>query len=104
MSLDYFLGVALGELGMGSRDFWEMRLKDFFLKWRHAREAEQRGRVFEAELVRMQTVALVNVQLERRHRIKDARKLWRFPWEEEAPKGRKPDVDMERIKEMRKLL
>lgn len=104
MSLDYFLGVALGELGMGSRDFWEMRLKDFFLKWRHAREAEQRRREFEAELTRMQTVALLNVHLERRHRITDARKLWRFPWEQEEPKRRKPDVDMERIKKMKKLL
>ena len=88
---------------MGSRDFWEMRLKDFFLKWRFHQRAKEREAEWRATLARMQTVALVNVHLDRRHRITDVRKFWRFPWEEEAPAERE-GLDVGQLMKMKEFL
>lgn len=61
-----------------------MPLSDFFLKlhyfYKH-KEQEYRER---AELVRLQTLTLVNIQLARKDKIKDAKQLWRFTWEQES--------------------
>lgn len=102
------MGVALGELGMTADAFWEMRLHDFFLKLRYHYNARQAERVERAELVRMQTVALVNIQLAKKDRIKDPRQFWCFPWEEEQGKTEPEEVSeeeqQERIKNLIKAL
>lgn len=101
------MGVALGELGMTAGEFWEMRLHDFFLKLRYHYNVRQTERVERAELVRMQTVALVNIQLARKDRIKDPRQFWRFPWEAEQgkePEGVSEEEQQERIKNLIKAL
>ena len=61
-----------------------MPLADFFLKLHYYyknKEQEYRER---AELVRLQTLTLVNIQLARKDKIKDAKQLWRFAWEQES--------------------
>lgn len=70
-------------MGMSSEEFWQMRLKEFFLKlqaFSKAKEADQRR---EADLVRMQTVELLNIQLAENDKMKDPKELWVFSWEEE---------------------
>ena len=84
VSLDYFLGIALGELDMQVMEFWEMRLKDFFLKLHYYNEKKQRELEVYANLLRMQTVSLINVQLDKKSRITDPKKFWLFPWEIES--------------------
>lgn len=64
-------------------EFWEMPLREFFLKLHYYFENETRRFREQAELVRLQTVTLVNIQLATKDRIKDARRLWKFPWENE---------------------
>lgn len=88
MTLDYFLGIALGELKMQVKEFWEMRLKDFFLKLHYYTNERQQKIEMYSNLVRLQTLTLVNLQLDTKHRISDPRKLWLFPWEVEE--HRKP--------------
>ena len=65
-------------------EFWEMRLKDFFLKLHYYNEKKQRELEVYANLLRMQTVSLINVQLDKKSRITDPKKFWLFPWEIES--------------------
>lgn len=68
-------------MGLSPDEFYSMRLSHFFLKMQgfYKRiENEQRAR---AELVRMQTVYLVNVQLKREDRFKSPAELWQLPWD-----------------------
>lgn len=64
-------------------EFWEMRLKDFFLKLHFYNEKKQEEIETYSNLIRMQTVSLINIQLEKKSRITDPKKLWLFPWEVE---------------------
>ena len=43
----------------------------------------------EFELVRMQTVELLNIQMDKKGRITDPQKLWKFGWEKEKKVDRK---------------
>lgn len=60
-----------------------MEMSTYFLKlFYHNKEKEQERR-FYGELIRLQTLQLLNIQIDRAHKIKKAEDLWRFPWEEE---------------------
>lgn len=64
-------------MGMSEDEFLFMTPRAFHNKLRgfnHLRQANY-------EIVRLQTVELLNIQMERKHRIKDPKKLWKFPWE-----------------------
>ena len=60
-------------------EFWEMRLKDFFLKLHYYNEKKQRELEVCANLLRMQTVSLINVQLDKKSRITDPKNFGYFP-------------------------
>lgn len=60
-----------------------MRLKHFFLKlheYNRNRESEVKTN---SELIRLQTTALINVQLKKEDRI-TPQQLWQFPWDVET--------------------
>ncbi len=63
-----------------------MRLKEFFLKLQAFSNVKEADKKREAELVRMQTIELVNVQLAKKDKIKDPKELWVFSWEEKEEK------------------
>jgi hypothetical protein len=68
-------------MGMSFNEFYTMRLSHFFLKlhgWRNEQDRQHRQH---AELVRLQTVELLNIQLDGRKRFKSPDKLWQFPWD-----------------------
>lgn len=74
-------------MGLLPKDFYEMRLRDFFLKM-HGFRLEQEARSREsADLVRLQTMELININLKKEDKIKDPVKFWRFSWEEEPEKA-----------------
>jgi hypothetical protein len=73
--------MGIGVMRMHRVEFWEMPLGEFFAALHFFyKDRETRDRQH-AELVRLQTVTLLNIQLASKDRIKDPRKLWRFPWE-----------------------
>lgn len=100
------MGIALGEMGMSPEDFWTMRLRDYFLKLRYFLARRQAERAEHAELVRLQTLVLTNIQLARKDRITDPRKFWRFPWEAESPSPEPPAEgdDNEHLQQLLKAL
>lgn len=76
-------------MGMSEREFDFITPRAFYNKVKGFNQLKQ----VECELVRLQTVELLNIQIEGKHRIKDPKKLWRFPWEDERKK-----VDTERAR------
>lgn len=80
---------------------------DFFLKLHyHNRQEEDRYRAL-AELARLQTLTLVNIQLARKDKIRDPRRLWTFPWERpRRPSGERDESreDAEGLSRMAKLI
>lgn len=60
-----------------------MRLGTFFLKMRYFFKLEESRFRQSAELIRAQTLHLINIQLLPGDRIKSVKNLWPFPWDEE---------------------
>lgn len=73
-------------------EFWEIPLCEFFLKLHYFYEEKDRLFREQAELTRLQTVTLVNIQLSSKDKIKDPRRLWRFPWETETKPAATGDI------------
>ena len=61
-------------------DFWNMRLKDFFLKLQFRNEQEQSMIRLKCNLIRTQTTILFNTQTVKEDR-KKPEELWKFPWD-----------------------
>jgi hypothetical protein len=70
----------------------------------HRTETDQAYRRH-AELTRLQTVELLNIQLDKKNKIKQAANLWPFPWDDEPTAPDMPTVTPEQAKEqLTKLL
>lgn len=54
-----------------------------------------------ADSIRMQTLWLVNIQLPRNKKIRNAKKLWQFPWDDE---GRKAVQNFDEMKQVLKRI
>ena len=67
---------------MTPREFYEMRLKHFFMKLQEYNRHRENETRMNAELVRLQTTALINVQLKPADKI-NPQQLWRLPWDDE---------------------
>lgn len=67
---------------MSPQEFYEMRLKHFFLKIQEYNRNKEADIRFAAEQTRLQTTALINVQLKSKDRLKPPQ-LWPLPWDNE---------------------
>ena len=79
-------------------EFEEMRLGDFFLKLHYFTKQREDEIFFTSNLVRMQTIELLNIQIDPKHRIKDVQELWRFPWEREETSSDVIDLNSDSVK------
>ena len=68
-------------MGLTRAEFGKQRIWDFAVKVQEYYKALNEKLEFEATLTRLQTTALINVQLERDDRILPC-ELWEFPWDE----------------------
>jgi len=80
--VDEFCGMAVAHLHMTPREFFLMRPGHFYGALEVWAEHEKNRQRFTAELIRMQTTDLLNIQLKKKDRIKPGQ-LWRFPWDDE---------------------
>ena len=62
---------------MSESEFFYISPRAFYNKVRGFNQLKQA----EYEIIRLQTVELLNIQMDRKHRIKSPNKLWQFPWE-----------------------
>lgn len=86
-------------MDMTVMEFWEMRLKYFFLKLHYHDRRKREDMIATANLVRMQTMSLVNIQLAVKDRFREPKKFWLFPWEE----GEEKPEETKNINNARKL-
>ncbi len=93
-------------MGMTVMEFEEMLLHDFFLKLHYHNLKEEHSYRATAELVRLQTLTLVNIQLLKNDKIKDPRLLWVFPWERDRLEDsqERKEMNIDSIMKMSKLL
>ena len=83
---------------MSKDELLQMLLGDFFLKCEYYNREKEAQQQFYANLIRLQTVELINIQLPEKSKFKEATKLWRFPWDEQKDLAVK-EVTPERQKE-----
>ena len=74
-------GIALGQLAMTEKELEEMEMGLFFLKLFYKNKADEENRKFYGELLRLQTMQLLNIQLDVQHKIKRVEDVWRMPWD-----------------------
>ena len=86
------MGIAC--LRLSPAEFWDMLPGQYFdaltIYYREKR-SDQR---FIAELFRMQTTDLLNIQIKKSQRLKPG-ELWRFPWDDDDEADEKPMTDDE---------
>ena len=96
------LGMGIAHLHLTPAEFYEMRIGHFYAAMDAWGEHELSKQRFTAELIRMQTTDLLNIQLKKKDRLK-AGELWRFPWEVEDEVD-KPTTDDEIKKHNEEIL
>ena len=79
-------GIAIGRLSMSVKEFEMMEIGTFFLKLFYANMKEREDRQFYGNVLRMQTMMLINIQIEAKSQIKKPELLWRYEWDE-VPEG-----------------
>jgi len=72
-------------MGMTKNEFGFISPRAFYNKLKGFNQVRQS----EFELVRLQTVELLNIQIEKKKQIKQPQRLWRFPWEKKAKPSQK---------------
>lgn len=77
-------GIAIGKLSMSVEEFEMMEVGTFFLKLFYANMKEREERQFYGNVLRMQTMLLMNMQIEAKSQIKKPELLWRYEWDEES--------------------
>ena len=84
MSMGDIRGLALGVLGMRRSDFYDMPVGEFWEAVEaHYREVEA-DRRHVGELVRGAALRLFNINLKKSDQIRDPRKFWPMPWDDEV--------------------
>lgn len=84
MSLGDIRGLALGVLGMRRSDFYDMPVGEFWEALEaHYKEVEAERRHV-GELVRGAALRLFNINLKKSDQIRDPRKFWPMPWDDEV--------------------
>lgn len=75
-------GIALGRLSMKVEEFEMMEVGTFFLKLFYANIKEREDRQFYGGVLRLQTMMLMNMQIEAKNQIKNPELLWKYEWDE----------------------
>lgn len=83
---------------MTEKELEEMEIGTFFLKLFYSNKKEEEKRRFHGELVRLQTMQLMNLQIDRAHRLTRPQDLWVFPWEERQTEILTEEEKKERVR------
>lgn len=89
--------MAVAYLHITPDQFGEMRIGHFYAALNAHFAAEKERQKFTAELFRMQTVDLLNIQLKKKDRIKP-KELWIFGWDNEDEEETEKPVTADEIK------
>lgn len=76
-------GIAINRLHLSTDEFYSLTPLEFDYAIKDFNIQYQSNQRFKAELMRLQTAYLININLEEKDQIADPKKLMKFPWEEE---------------------
>ena len=79
--MDEIKGQALGCLNMSEEEFETMEVGTFMLKLFFANKQREDDKKFLGDVIRRQTLWLVNVQLSEQSQLKKPEQLWQYAWE-----------------------
>ena len=82
ITIDWFFKVGIGVLGLPFADLLNMRLGEFFLRVEGFYQKQYDLYKQNAELIRLQTYWLINIQLPHNKQLSSPVKLWSFAWDE----------------------
>lgn len=85
-------GMAFGLLHLSRKDFFEMRLGEFWESMKAYRDDQESYRRHIGELVRGATLRLFNIQLKPNDRIREPSKFWRMPWDEDNDEAEEQEI------------
>ncbi len=89
-------GIAINRLHITADEFYMLTPVEFDFAMKDYNEQNLRKQKFDAELMRLQTIFLMNANLPRESQILSTQELIRFPWEKEEI-TELPEPDWERI-------
>ena len=69
---------------MSENELEEMEMSTFFLKLFYKNQGDEADRRYYGELLRLQTLQLLNIQLDRSHKIHRVEDVWSLPWDNES--------------------
>jgi hypothetical protein len=81
--LNELCGIAINRLHLSPDEFYSLTPLEFDYALKDFNDQSQFKLRYEAELMRLQTAYLININLEEKNQFDDPRKLMRFPWESE---------------------
>ena len=73
--------MAFGLLPWSAEQVMQTRLRYLMTALHGARQRSEEAKRNLFDIIRLQTVQLSNLQVDKRHRITDCAKLWQFPWD-----------------------
>ena len=92
---------------MSVEEFERMEVGAFLLKLFYFKQQQKEERKFYADLVRLQTFKLVNIQLTEKSQLKEPEQLWSFEWDkkeaEEPVRKLSEEEQQERLQELREI-
>lgn len=101
VSLASLRAFAIGVMRMTRLEFQRMRVGEFYDSLHMFIQERMMDRRLQAELVRNQTLILVNLQLPRNKQLNSASALWPMPWDDKETVSVKDiEMDKEKIKEL----
>ncbi|MTI32818.1 hypothetical protein [Xanthovirga aplysinae] len=94
--------IAIGRLGLSVGHFYDLTPNEFTeaLK-QYSKNLEHQYRE-NWERTRTQTVALLNIHIDKNKQIKDPTKLWKFPWDKTTTSKEVPIMTQEKLKAFEK--
>ncbi|MBR5183028.1 MAG: hypothetical protein IKW15_00975 [Bacteroidales bacterium] len=92
---------------MKEEEFGRMEVGTFLLKLFFFKQAQKEERKFYADLIRLQTFKLINIQLTEKSQLKKPEQLWSFEWDneqqQEPVRKLSEEQQQERLQELREI-
>lgn len=88
---------------MTEKELEEMEMSAFFLKLFYKNQYDENSRRYYGELLRIQTMQLLNIQLDTKHKIHRAEDVWSFPWDNDKEVELTDEQKKERVRYLCKL-
>lgn len=83
MTWESLISTCMGKMGLSQTEFWQSSLSDLSLMMVGFWELEEQRQHANYERDRLFTLLLLNIQIDKKHRIKKPIDLIEFPWEKD---------------------